>query len=183
MPGGSLLLFDRKVLRYFRKDGHNWRKKKDGKTVKEAHEKLKVRLQKRSIAFIWSLGIYIWSCRTHIFSHHKKKKNSHILLYDIDMATWIFNNFGLHMLSTPSIFSESHSVLFVCAKINICCSIINAQTTFFHILSLTIKINVSIMSVNLSISKHLVRVMVEKYYQECKLSLHLLVMFVSVFLV
>ncbi|KAG2281164.1 hypothetical protein Bca52824_052384 [Brassica carinata] len=31
-----------KVLRYFRKDGHNWRNKKDGKTVKEAHEKLKV---------------------------------------------------------------------------------------------------------------------------------------------
>ncbi|XP_022927917.1 calmodulin-binding transcription activator 2-like isoform X2 [Cucurbita moschata] len=39
---GSLFLFDRKVLRYFRKDGHKWRKKKDGKTVKEAHEKLKV---------------------------------------------------------------------------------------------------------------------------------------------
>ncbi|GMH13547.1 hypothetical protein Nepgr_015388 [Nepenthes gracilis] len=41
-PSGSLFLFDRKVLRFFRKDGHNWRKKKDGKTVKEAHEKLKV---------------------------------------------------------------------------------------------------------------------------------------------
>ncbi|KAE8672774.1 Calmodulin-binding transcription activator 2 [Hibiscus syriacus] len=41
-PSGSLFLFDRKVLRYFRKDGHNWRKKRDGKTVKEAHEKLKV---------------------------------------------------------------------------------------------------------------------------------------------
>lgn len=40
-PSGSLFLFDRKVLRYFRKDGHSWRKKKDGKTVKEAHEKLK----------------------------------------------------------------------------------------------------------------------------------------------
>ncbi|CAA7401672.1 unnamed protein product [Spirodela intermedia] len=40
-PSGSLFLFDRKVLRYFRKDGHNWRKKKDNKTVKEAHEKLK----------------------------------------------------------------------------------------------------------------------------------------------
>lgn len=39
---GSLYLFDRKILRYFRKDGHDWRKKKDGKTVKEAHEKLKV---------------------------------------------------------------------------------------------------------------------------------------------
>ncbi|XP_078157179.1 calmodulin-binding transcription activator 3-like isoform X2 [Carex rostrata] len=40
-PSGSLFLFDRKVLRYFRRDNHNWRKKKDGKTVKEAHEKLK----------------------------------------------------------------------------------------------------------------------------------------------
>ncbi|XP_078429660.1 calmodulin-binding transcription activator 3-like isoform X2 [Wolffia australiana] len=39
---GSLFLFDRKALRYFRRDGHNWRKKKDGKTVKEAHERLKV---------------------------------------------------------------------------------------------------------------------------------------------
>ncbi|XP_065863920.1 calmodulin-binding transcription activator 3-like isoform X2 [Euphorbia lathyris] len=38
---GSLFLFDRKALRYFRKDGHSWRKKKDGKTVREAHEKLK----------------------------------------------------------------------------------------------------------------------------------------------
>ncbi|KAK1404188.1 Calmodulin-binding transcription activator 3 [Heracleum sosnowskyi] len=40
-PNGSLFLFDRKVLRFFRKDGHNWRKKRDGKTVKEAHERLK----------------------------------------------------------------------------------------------------------------------------------------------
>ncbi|XP_023764288.1 calmodulin-binding transcription activator 3 isoform X1 [Lactuca sativa] len=40
-PAGSLFLFDRKVIRYFRKDGHRWRKKKDGKIVKEAHEKLK----------------------------------------------------------------------------------------------------------------------------------------------
>jgi hypothetical protein len=39
---GSMFLFDRKALRYFRKDGHRWRKKKDGKTVREAHEKLKV---------------------------------------------------------------------------------------------------------------------------------------------
>lgn len=39
--GGSLFLFDRKALRYFRKDGLNWRKKKDGKTVREAHERLK----------------------------------------------------------------------------------------------------------------------------------------------
>ncbi|KAJ7980455.1 Calmodulin-binding transcription activator 2 [Quillaja saponaria] len=38
---GSLFLFNRKAARYFRKDGYRWRKKKDGKTVKEAHEKLK----------------------------------------------------------------------------------------------------------------------------------------------
>ncbi|KAJ4805771.1 calmodulin-binding transcription activator [Rhynchospora pubera] len=39
---GTMLLYDRKVVRNFRKDGHNWRKKKDGKAVQEAHEKLKV---------------------------------------------------------------------------------------------------------------------------------------------
>lgn len=40
--GGSIFLFDRKAVRFFRKDGHNWRKKADGKTVRETHEKLKV---------------------------------------------------------------------------------------------------------------------------------------------
>ena len=29
-------------MRFFRKDGHDWQKKKDGKTVRETHEKLKV---------------------------------------------------------------------------------------------------------------------------------------------
>ncbi|KAK8499435.1 hypothetical protein V6N13_050363 [Hibiscus sabdariffa] len=41
-PAGSLYLFNRKTIRYFRKDGHDWRKKKDEKTVREAHEKLKI---------------------------------------------------------------------------------------------------------------------------------------------
>ncbi|KAK4256537.1 hypothetical protein QN277_006246 [Acacia crassicarpa] len=40
-PAGSLLLFDRKVVRYFRKDGHQWKKRKDGNTVRESHERLK----------------------------------------------------------------------------------------------------------------------------------------------
>lgn len=39
---GSLLLFNRKVVRHFRKDGYVWRKKKDGNSMSEAHEKLKV---------------------------------------------------------------------------------------------------------------------------------------------
>lgn len=41
-PSGKIVLFDRRMLRNFRKDGHNWKKKNDGKTVKEAHEHLKV---------------------------------------------------------------------------------------------------------------------------------------------
>ncbi|OUS43224.1 CG-1 domain-domain-containing protein [Ostreococcus tauri] len=39
---GTLYLINRKTVRFFRKDGHNWQKKKDGKTVRETHEKLKV---------------------------------------------------------------------------------------------------------------------------------------------
>lgn len=35
-------MFDRRAVRFFRKDGHSWRKKADGKTVRETHEKLKV---------------------------------------------------------------------------------------------------------------------------------------------
>ncbi|KAJ4715748.1 Calmodulin-binding transcription activator [Melia azedarach] len=41
-PSGSFFLFDRKAVRFFRNDGHNWRKKGDGRTVKEAQKKLKV---------------------------------------------------------------------------------------------------------------------------------------------
>ncbi len=37
-----MFLFDRRAVRFFRKDGHSWRKKADGKTVRETHEKLKV---------------------------------------------------------------------------------------------------------------------------------------------
>ncbi|KAL0920212.1 hypothetical protein M5K25_009332 [Dendrobium thyrsiflorum] len=39
---GSLFLFNRRVHRFFRKDGHVWRKKRDGRAVGEAHERLKV---------------------------------------------------------------------------------------------------------------------------------------------
>ncbi|KAF6155436.1 hypothetical protein GIB67_019962 [Kingdonia uniflora] len=39
--GGSLFLYNKRVLRYFRKDGHDWRKKKTEKTVGERHEKLR----------------------------------------------------------------------------------------------------------------------------------------------
>ncbi|KAG2593934.1 hypothetical protein PVAP13_5NG264416 [Panicum virgatum] len=41
-PSGSWFLFNRRVLRYFRNDGFEWQKKKNGKTISEAHERLKV---------------------------------------------------------------------------------------------------------------------------------------------
>ncbi|XP_048435443.1 uncharacterized protein LOC108868362 isoform X2 [Pyrus x bretschneideri] len=41
-PSGSFFFFDKNVQRHFRKDGYEWKKTKDGKIVKEAHEKLKV---------------------------------------------------------------------------------------------------------------------------------------------
>lgn len=56
---GSLFLFDRKVIRYFRKDGYRWRKKKDGKTVKEAHEKLKVCCSIYYLLTAWMFSIVI----------------------------------------------------------------------------------------------------------------------------
>ncbi|GFP83095.1 calmodulin-binding transcription activator 1 [Phtheirospermum japonicum] len=68
---GSLFLFDRKVLRYFRKDGYNWKKKKDGKTIKEAHEKLKVVSHSLHYVVIFS---YLLSC----------KRRQHILVSGVD---------------------------------------------------------------------------------------------------
>ncbi|KAG0503297.1 hypothetical protein HPP92_003369 [Vanilla planifolia] len=44
---GRVVLFDRTMLRNFRKDGYSWKKKKDGKTVQEAHEKLKIGNEER----------------------------------------------------------------------------------------------------------------------------------------
>ncbi|KAK4486062.1 hypothetical protein RD792_008727 [Penstemon davidsonii] len=40
--GGSLYLFNKRVLKFFRNDGHRWRRRKDKKTIAEAHERLKV---------------------------------------------------------------------------------------------------------------------------------------------
>ncbi|XP_073315677.1 calmodulin-binding transcription activator 4-like [Primulina huaijiensis] len=39
---GSLYLFNKRVLKSFRKDGHSWRRRRDQKTIAEAHERLKV---------------------------------------------------------------------------------------------------------------------------------------------
>ena len=39
MVSGSIFLFNKKSVRGFRKDGHEWKKKKDGKNVMEHHEK------------------------------------------------------------------------------------------------------------------------------------------------
>jgi hypothetical protein len=51
VTGGTVVLFDRKMLRNFRKDGHKWKKKKDGKNVNESHERLKVRFSQFLICY------------------------------------------------------------------------------------------------------------------------------------
>jgi hypothetical protein len=56
--GGSLFLYNRRVNRYFRRDGHTWRRKKDGRTVGEAHERLKV-------YFMFSLYFYSVNISKH----------------------------------------------------------------------------------------------------------------------
>ena len=40
-PSGCMFLFNRNSVRY-RKDGYCWKKRKDGKTIREDHMKLKV---------------------------------------------------------------------------------------------------------------------------------------------
>ncbi|KAJ0256165.1 IPT domain-containing protein [Hirschfeldia incana] len=39
---GSLFLYNKRVLKFFRKDGHQWKKKRDGRAISEAHERLQV---------------------------------------------------------------------------------------------------------------------------------------------
>ncbi|KAK0602421.1 hypothetical protein LWI29_033183 [Acer saccharum] len=48
--GRFVFLFNKRVLRFFCKDGHNWRKKKDGRAVGEAHEILKGKPTSSSVA-------------------------------------------------------------------------------------------------------------------------------------
>ena len=40
-PSGSMFLYDRKRSKY-RRDGYSWKKRRDGKTIREDHMKLKV---------------------------------------------------------------------------------------------------------------------------------------------
>ena len=47
---GSMLLYSRKKVRY-RRDGYCWKKRKDGKTTREDHMKLKVQGMEVSACF------------------------------------------------------------------------------------------------------------------------------------
>lgn len=90
--GGSLFLYNRRVNRFFRKDGYAWRRKKDGRTVGEAHERLKVCFRKLSIVSLYSnyfrlvntvlptregaacQDISDWVCMSLLLMHHLCKK-------------------------------------------------------------------------------------------------------------
>ena len=47
-----MLLYNKRVLKFFRKDGHQWKRKKDGRAIAEAHERLKVSLLLQFVAML-----------------------------------------------------------------------------------------------------------------------------------
>ena len=56
---GSMLLYSRKKVRY-RRDGYCWKKRKDGKTTREDHMKLKVQgMEVRMMHWTRKIFIYI----------------------------------------------------------------------------------------------------------------------------
>ncbi|KAM3309269.1 hypothetical protein P3S67_011013 [Capsicum chacoense] len=82
--GGFVFLFNRKVLRYFRKDGHNWRRK-DRKTVKEAQEKLEI--GKRSSEFVMCLNVVAaLNCRIRKYNEAIPHLERSIEIPDLDMG-------------------------------------------------------------------------------------------------
>lgn len=56
---GSMLLYSRKKVRY-RRDGYCWKKRKDGKTTREDHMKLKVQGTEVSIIYLIHVSFYIF---------------------------------------------------------------------------------------------------------------------------
>ncbi|MCL7029476.1 hypothetical protein MKW94_017712 [Papaver nudicaule] len=56
--GGTIVLYDRKTLRNFRNDGHDWKEKKNSTYVQEGHEHLKVGQLERIHAY-YALGLAI----------------------------------------------------------------------------------------------------------------------------
>ncbi|KAM3340601.1 hypothetical protein P3S68_028235 [Capsicum galapagoense] len=82
--GVFVFLFNWKVLRYFRKDGHNWRRK-DGKTVKEAQEKMEI--GKRSSKFVMCLHIVaVLNCRIKKYNEAIPHFERSIEIPNLDMG-------------------------------------------------------------------------------------------------
>nr|XP_021329396.1 calmodulin-binding transcription activator 1-like isoform X2 [Danio rerio] len=75
---GSMILYNRKKVKY-RKDGYCWKKRKDGKTTREDHMKLKVqgvevRLFVRTVAHT-NTSTRFRSIQVHIMGALKKKED------------------------------------------------------------------------------------------------------------
>ncbi|XXQ29898.1 CG-1 domain-containing protein [Plasmodiophora brassicae] len=63
---GTVLLFNKNQVRRWRQDGHEWKKKRDSKNIKEHHEKLKV------------LGVDVVNC---CYAHHETIDGFHRRAY------------------------------------------------------------------------------------------------------
>jgi CG-1 domain len=66
IAGGSLYIFNKRINRYFRNDGYSWQRKKNGKTLAEGHERLKVFL---SFFYLFTYFSYIPPVFT--FNNHR----------------------------------------------------------------------------------------------------------------
>lgn len=69
---GSMLLYSRKKVRY-RRDGYCWKKRKDGKTTREDHMKLKVQGTEVNRVFHWKETYQIYPSFKQFFIIHQNK--------------------------------------------------------------------------------------------------------------
>ncbi|XP_023514063.1 calmodulin-binding transcription activator 5 isoform X2 [Cucurbita pepo subsp. pepo] len=103
---GTIVLFNRKMLRNFRKDGHNWKKKKDGKTIKEAHEHLKVgNVERIHVYYAHGLDNTTFVRRCYWLLD---KTLEHIVLVHY-RETQEVNFSPMHLQSSPSMSMNSNS--------------------------------------------------------------------------
>lgn len=67
---GSMILYNRKKVKY-RKDGYCWKKRKDGKTTREDHMKLKVQGVEVGELCKYSPSFFTWKLCMYVIDSHQ----------------------------------------------------------------------------------------------------------------
>lgn len=102
---GSIILYNRKKVKY-RKDGYCWKKRKDGKTTREDHMKLKVQ------------GMEVCSTRTYPQCHCSSLKTLTALLTQMSWANvgifWMMWNWILNLILSSECVHLHPILYFLC---------------------------------------------------------------------